>query len=76
MKMCSDVQNWVGTSHIKMCSDIHTWVGTPHMKMCSDVLIEGYNMIVKLMRWDGWVVGGWLGNYSENNATLWLHLTS
>ena len=47
------------------------------MKMCPDVLIEGYNMIVKLMRWDGWVVGGWVvGNYSENNATLWLHLTS
>ena len=36
MKMCSDVQNRVGTLHIKMCSDVHTKVGTPHMKMCSD----------------------------------------
>ena len=30
MKMCSDVQNRVGTPHKKMCSDVHTWVGTPH----------------------------------------------
>ena len=30
MKMCSDVQNRVGTQHIKMCSHVHTTVGTPH----------------------------------------------
>ena len=32
MKMCSDVQNRVGTPKIKMCSDDHTRVRTLHMK--------------------------------------------
>ena len=31
IKMCSDVQNRVGTQHIKMCLHVHTRVGTPHM---------------------------------------------
>ena len=37
MKICSNVQNGVGTQHIKMCSDVYTRAGTLHMKMCSDV---------------------------------------
>ena len=37
IKICSGVQNRVGTPHIKMCSDVQNRVGTPHIKMCLHV---------------------------------------
>ena len=37
MKICSDLNNRVGTSYIKMFSDFHNRGGTPHMKICLDL---------------------------------------
>ena len=86
--MCSDVQNRVGTPHIKMCSDVRNKVGTPHIKMCLHVLTRvGTCQLVYLIRCSNYggdtaqdrgCLGGWwvVGNYSDNNATSWLHLAS
>ena len=36
-KICSDVQNRVGTLQLIMCSNVQNRMGTPQIKMCSDV---------------------------------------
>ena len=82
MKMFSDVHTRVGTPHIEMCSDVHTRVGTPHRPIgVFDQMFKlgwGHRTRSKMCQTYamGRVGGGWVGNYSENNATLWLHLTS
>ena len=73
MKMCSDVQNRVGTHQIKMCSDVYTKVGTPHMKMCSDAQNRvGTPQKFKSSFLRGGWVGGWPGGPDAFYSPLWL----
>ena len=59
-------------NYFKFASDVFRcsyWSGDTAHKMYSAVHRTAQDF--KLMQWDGWV-----GNYSENNATSWLHLAS
>ena len=73
----------MGTPHIKMCLHVHTRVGTPHMPIgVFDQMFKlgwGHRTRSKMFETTntmGRVGGWWVGNYSDNNAFLWLHLAS
>ena len=76
MTMCSDVQNRMGTPHIEMCLD--TWFGTTHMpiKVFDQMLKLGWGHCTRSKMFKTTNAMGWVGNYSENNATSWIHLAS
>ena len=61
-----------------MCSDVQNRVGTPHrpIGVFNQMFKLGWGHRIRSRMFETTNTMGRVGNYSDNNATLWLHLAS